>query len=81
MAATKPCKIREETYDFVVEGMKAIGINPIGRCSDGLVYANHLDGEQVVIKVIKKKNQIPQEEILPITTYAQKIEKYNTRKV
>jgi hypothetical protein len=80
MAATKPDKIREETYDFVVKGMSAIGIEPVGRSQEGLVYENHLDGEHVVIKVIKKKTPVPQNEILPIISYKEKLIVYEKEK-
>ncbi len=80
MAAIKPDKIREEVYDTVVEGMKTQGFEPIGRCKEGLVYTNHIDDEQVVIKVIKKKKEIPAEEITPITNYEEKITTYEAEK-
>ena len=80
MAAIKPCKIREETYDFVVEALKLLGKNPIGRVTDGLVYENHLDGEQIVIKVIKKKKEISSEEMMPVINYEEKLKQYNASK-
>jgi len=80
MAATKPDKIREETYDFVVEALKKIGKNPIGRSPEGLVYENHLDGEHVVIKVIKKKNPVEEKDLQDILTYEEKLALYEQAK-
>ena len=80
MAKTKPDKIREETYDFVVEALTSIGKLPVGRSKEGLVYENHLDGEHVIIKVIKKKNPVPEEEITPATTYKEKLQEYEKEK-
>jgi hypothetical protein len=80
MAATKPDKIREETYDFVVEALKKIGKHPIGRSSEGLVYENHLDGEHVVIKVIKKKNPVEYKDLQGISTYVEKLVLYEKGK-
>lgn len=80
MAATKPDKIREESYDFIVKALEAQGKELIGRCKDGLVMENHLDGEHIVIKVIKKKKDVPSDEIVPITTYEEKIKAYEDNK-
>lgn len=80
MAATKPDKIREETYDSVVEALAQTGKYPVGRSKEGLVYENHLDGEHIVIKVIKKKNSVPSDDIDPVTTYTEKLEMYEKEK-
>ena len=80
MAAVKPDKIREEIYDFVVAGLQEQGFAPVGRSKEGLVYENHVDEEHVVVKVIKKKNQVPQEELGEITTYEEKIAQYEAEK-
>jgi hypothetical protein len=81
MAATKPDKIREETYDFIVKALKeSMGKTPVGRSQEGIVYENHLDGEHVVIKVIKKKNPIAENEISPILTYKEKLTLYEAEK-
>ncbi len=80
MAATKPDKIREETYDFIVQCLQEKGKEAIGRNKEGLVYENHLDGEHIVIKVIKKKNPVLEEELEEITTYQQKIISYEQEK-
>jgi len=80
MAATKPDKIREETYDMVVKGMRKIGVEPIGRHAEGIVFKNHLDGEHIVIKVIRKKKPLPKHEIVPHITYEEKIIEYNNKK-
>lgn len=80
MAATKPDKIREETYDFVVEALKDMGKDPIGRSNEGLVYENHLDGEHIVVKIIKKKNPVPEEDMTPVTTYQEKMTAYEEAK-
>ncbi len=80
MAATKPCKIREESYDFVVKALRSLGREPLGRAEEGIVYENHLDGEQIVIKVVKKKKEIPSEEMMPVTTYEEKLKQYNAGK-
>ena len=80
MAKTKPDKIREETYDFVVKALARMDKEPVGRSKEGLVYENHLDGEHVVIKVIKKKNSVPFNEIDPVTTYLEKLGEYEKEK-
>ncbi len=80
MAATKPDKVREETYDFIVECLKDRSREPVGRSKEGLVYESHLDGEHIVVKVIKKKSSIPEEEIEPVTTYKEKIALYEEQK-
>ena len=81
MARTKPDKIREETYDMIVESfLKTRNVSPLGRTNEGLVYENHLDGEHVVIKVIKKKNEVLEEDLNPITTYVDKIAEYEKEK-
>ena len=72
MAAVKPDKIREEFYDFVVAGLEGQGFTPVGRSKEGLVFENHIDGEHVVVKVIKKKNQVSENELAPVTTYEEK---------
>jgi hypothetical protein len=80
MAATKPDKIREETYDFIVEALLSQGKEPVGRSKEGLIYENHLDGEHVVIKVIKKKNPVEEEDISPIMNYQEKLKAYEEEK-
>ena len=80
MAATKPDKIREETYDFIVEALSTQGKHPLGRSKEGIVYENHLDGEHVVIKVIKKKNPVEDEDMSPIMSYKEKLQAYEEEK-
>jgi len=80
MAAVKPDKIREEFYDFVVAGLEGQGFTPVGRSKEGLVFENHIDGEHVVVKVIKKKNQVSENELAPVTTYEEKITQYEADK-
>ena len=80
MAATKPDKIREEMYDFIVQAMRLINQEPVGRHKNGLVYKNHLDGEHIIVKVIKKRDEVPAAELTPITTYAEKIKMYKSNK-
>ncbi len=81
MAAVKPDKIREETYDMIRNAIeKAYHITPLGRSTDGLVYPNHLDGEHIVIKVIRKKKDYKDSELKPILTYQEQIEEYNKKK-
>ena len=83
MARTKPDKIREETYDFLVEALYEYGKEKeiVGRSKEGIVMTNHLDGEHVIIKVIKKKKEIPSDEITAITTYEEKIKEYERSKL
>ncbi len=78
MARTKPDKIREESYDFLVEALEKINKKAEGRSKEGLVIKNHLDGEHIVIKVIKKKD--PVQDIEPITTYKEKLQIYEESK-
>lgn len=78
MAKTKPDKIREETYDDIVKGMMSMGREPIGRSKEGLVFENHLDGEHVVVKVIKKKS--PVKDLEPIFSYKEQIKEYEDKK-
>jgi hypothetical protein len=80
MAATKPDKTREETYDFIVSALQEKGRLPLGRSKEGLVYENHLDGEHIVIKVIKKKDPVAYADLTEITTYKEKIEQYQKDK-
>ncbi len=80
MILNKPDKIREEMYDKVVEGLKEQGMEPFGRNKEGLVYENHVDGEHVVIKVIKKKTMIPEEEVAEVITYEEKLKMYEDKK-
>jgi hypothetical protein len=81
MAAVKPDKIREETYDMIRNAIEKLrGITPIGRAKEGLVYENHLDGEHIVIKVIRKKNDYLDSELKPILNYQEQIEEYNKKK-
>ena len=80
MAAVKPDKIREEFYDFVTKALEAQGITPVGRSKEGLVFENHVDGEHVVVKVIKKKNQVAEGDLGPVTTYEEKMAEYETEK-
>ncbi len=81
MARTKPDKTREETYDMIVGCLKSrLNKTPVGRSSEGLVYENHLDGGHVVIKVIKKKEDVPMEEISPVLNYAEQMAKYEEDK-
>ncbi len=80
MAAIKPDKIREEMYDAVVAGLETQGFTPVGRSKEGLVYENTTDGEHVVVKVIKKKNMVDEDDIGGISTYAEKLAAYETEK-
>ena len=81
MAATKPDKIREETYDMIRNAMeKTYNTTPLGRSKEGLVYENHLDGEHIVIKVIRKKKDYEDDELKSILSYNEQIEEYNKSK-
>ena len=50
MAATKPCKIREESYDFVVKALRSLGREPLGRAEEGIVYDFSLAKNKVKTK-------------------------------
>jgi len=80
MAAVKPDKIREEFYDFVVAGLATQELTPVGRSKEGLVYENHIDGEHIVVKVIKKKNQVSEDDMGDVTTYGEKLAEYEAAK-
>lgn len=80
LALVKPNKVREEMYDAVVRGLEKEGFLSLGRSKEGLVYKNEDTKEFLVVKVIKKKGDVPQEEINVLSTYEEKMLEYEEAK-
>ena len=81
MAAVKPDKIRMETYDRIRCAVESkYGITPLGKSNEGLVYENHVDGEQIVIKVIRKKNPYAICNLESVLSYGEQLLAYEENK-